>query len=314
MKKLLSVCLCLIVCLELVACGNKEPTIDEGKVEENQIVGIQETAEDNSEGIQIEEDNQFEEPLAFKTVENIKKDILDNTDIVGMTENMYSEYYACFNDIYLNDSEYIQDGYTATCMVEFTGGEYMLTQNYSLFYKVNEKGDNWELCDYVAIDEMEIVNCVEDTSNLDDSYFDEGYDNSSELGERYYTSSDLCGTYVYQAVKFPDNNRGGMDRKLWTVIITDDSEGNYYMTSYTIGANEYEITSTKTEGDAICLDRYPVYYDSISNTMKSVSQDITIFNYVGDGATYCNRDFIKISANELSTQEIVNTWISSYDV
>lgn len=303
----------VLTMLILVGCGSKKTeSVSTGSSELE--AEIKQNEEDEGEpeeekeviAEELDEDTELEQ-LAFNDIEVLKADIVDNTDIVTMTENMYSEYGFCFNDMCLNVSEYTDEGYTAFCTVEFTGSEDMLTQDYSLFYKLNEQGDKWELNDYQATSEANIVSCIEDSSDLGEELFEEGTD--------YMSSGELCGTFVYQKNKFPDNNSDGIRRGLWVVSITNDAEGNYYYTSYILGTLDNYINSVydSSSGDSTCWDKYPIYYDSSNNIMNTVRNDTPFFVYSQSGGESFNRDFIRISDAELSQQEIVDIWINNYD-
>lgn len=165
--------------------------IEKLDTEKDDVLIFEEYKEQEKENIEQEKQEehiaQEVKPLSFKDAELVKGDIVQETDIVSMIENYYQDYYFCFNDMYLNNSEYTDEGYTASCTVEFTGSEDMLTQDYVLLYRVNEKGDDWELSDYRATSEARIVNCIEDTSYLDGEYY-----GVEQMNYNY----DFSGTWV----------------------------------------------------------------------------------------------------------------------
>lgn len=68
-----------------------------------------------------------------------------------------------------------------------------------------------------------------------------------------------------------------------------------------------------SSGDSACWDKYPIYYDSTNNCMNTVNNDVQFFAYSQSGGESFNRDFTRISDNELSQQEIVDLWINSFD-
>lgn len=227
-----------------------------------------------------EDANKVEKQLEFNDIETVKKDIIDNTDIVSFVENFYPEYYFCLNNVYLNYSEYMEEGYRVICTVEFTGSEDMLSQDYEIFYVLNEQGNKWELSDYQAVGDAMIVSCIEDTSDLEDIYFEPEIAEFNFSGTWVaYSSSSGKKLLVYTIPKQSITYMSDTMECYYSVIDVSSSNGGAYYglvtTIPTYGVIDWNKRIVEVRGDGTIggTGGYGYYGDLYFDT-----QNISYFN------------------------------------
>lgn len=106
----------------------------------------------------------------------------------------------------------------------------------------------------------------------------------------------------------------GQYRKLYIYYVAPGTAMEYEVSTSCIELVNSRVTSVDTInkiGDTSLRPKEPVRYDSIENSLERVSDSWHVFKYNENGGVSEDRQYVRISDEILSPQEIADVWVNS---
>lgn len=216
----------------------------------------------------------------------------DLWDVEKYINKKYPGEHYRIEDIIVDKNENTDSGYNANVRVDFKGDDdTILRQGVILSYDLDETFNNWDYKGY------ELVG----TENI---YFD-----SLEAKK---IPSDKTGTFVYEAIniKIPDK---GQFRKLYVYSIAPGTAMEYLITVSCITlVNDFVNSSDyiNRTGDASVHPREPAKYNALKNGLVTEYDKMVAFTYNENGGISHYNQYIRISDDVLTPQEIAEKWVN----
>lgn len=218
----------------------------------------------------------------------------DLTDFEREIRKKHPEDRYRIKEILIEKNEKTNTGYNAILRVDFEGYDTILRQEVCLSYDLDETFNKWDYTGYELVGDEKIY------SDLD--YFDI---------EREKVPSSKTGTFVYEAVN-RDTSNGTKFRRLYVFYVAPGTAMGYEISSACMTLFDHRVYSfdyiNKT-GDTSLRPKEAVSYNSIDNGLLRESENKPVFVYNEYGGTSENKQYVRISDEILSPEDIADKWV-----